>query len=97
MELPQNRVASQEQPTPNPHRDFKIIVNAREKTVHSEELTFAEVVELAFNPAPSGPNIVITVTYRNGPKENPQGTLTAGNSVKIKNGMHFNVTATDRS
>jgi Multiubiquitin len=81
-----------------PHpKEFTIIVNARQKLVASKELTFDEVVALAFNPVPSGPNIVITVTYRHGPHENPEGLLSKGEHVWIKNGMVFNVKATDKS
>ncbi len=78
-------------------KKFTIIVNARKKEVATKKLTFDEVVALAFNPVPSGPNIVITVTYRHGPHENPEGVLAKGESVWIKNGMVFNVKATDRS
>ena len=78
-------------------KEFTIIVNARQKVVASKELTFDEVVALAFSPVPSGPNIVITVTYRHGPHENPEGLLSKGERVWIKNGMVFNVKATDKS
>jgi hypothetical protein len=79
------------------HATTTIIVNGREKTVTSKELTFAQVVALAFSPPPSGENIVFTVTYRKGPHPRPEGTMTEGQSVKIKEGMIFNVTATDKS
>lgn len=78
-------------------KEFTIIVNARERKVSSKDLTFDEVVALAFNPVPSGPNIVITVTYRHGPHQNPEGILAKGEKIWIKNGMVFNVKATDRS
>lgn len=76
----------------------QIIVNAQPKTVQKGELSFEEVVELAYdgNP-PSGPNWFFTVTYRRGPAHKPQGTLVAGQSVKVKEGMVFNVHATDKS
>lgn len=78
-------------------KQFTIIVNGREKKVAPDELSYKQVVDLAFedNP-PTGPNIVITVTYRNA-EDNKQGTLMAGQTVKIKNGTIFNVTATDKS
>jgi hypothetical protein len=78
-------------------RDITIIVNGERKTVRTTELSFDQVVDLAFNPRPQGPNIVFTITYRKGPKENPEGTLVQGGVVKIKDGMVFNVTATDKS
>lgn len=78
-------------------REFTIVVNGQKKVVHSRKLTFMQLVALAFNPVPSGPNWVFTITYRNGPPSNPQGTLVEGQSIRIKNGMVFNVTATDKS
>lgn len=74
-----------------------IVVNARKKTVHTRKLTFEQLVALAFDPVPTGPNWEFTVTYRNGPHSHPQGTLLSGQSVRIHEGMIFNVTATDKS
>lgn len=79
------------------HNDFKIVVNGREKVVTKNRLSFDEVVILAFTTPPNGPNIMFTITYRNGPRQNPEGTLSEGGKVKIKDGMIFNVTATDKS
>ena len=76
---------------------WHIIVNTREKTVDADELTFDHVVRLAFDPVPSGPNIMITVSYRHAAGEKHDGTLTQGESVKIKDGTVFVVTATDKS
>lgn len=78
-------------------KEVTIVVNGQQKQVEKTELTFADVVGLAFNPVPSGPNVMITVTYRNGHGEKPEGTLTEGESVKVKEGMIFDVTATDKS
>lgn len=77
--------------------EYRIIVNAREKIVTAKELTFNQVVALAFDPVPSGPYIEITVAYRKGPAHKPHGTLTTGETVKVKDGMIFDVTATDKS
>lgn len=85
------------EPKENSEKDYTIIVNGREKTVESKELTFSEIVNLAFENPPSGPNTIFTVTYRRGTGNKPEGTLTEGDSVKIKEGMIFNVTATDKS
>jgi multiubiquitin len=75
-----------------------IIVNGRPKEVEGKELTFEEIVNLAFdNNPPTGENIVITVTYSKGEEGKKEGTLLPGESVKIKDGMVFNVTATDKS
>ena len=74
-----------------------IIVNAREKVWTEREISFDQVVKLAFPTPPPGANIVYTVTYRRGQGRKPEGTLTEGESVKVKDGMIFNVTATDKS
>ena len=78
-------------------KQYTIIVNGREKTVTKKELSFAEIVALAFEKPPTGENIVFTITYRRGEGNKPEGTLIEGETVKIKEGMIFNVTATDKS
>ena len=78
-------------------KDITIVVNGREKTVTGKELTFAQLVALAFDTPPTGENIVFTITYRRGHGDKPEGSLVEGETVKIKKGMIFNVTATDKS
>lgn len=78
-------------------KDFTIIVNGRQEVVTSKELSFAEVLALAFDSPPTGPNIVFTITYRRGEGNKPEGSMVEGETVKIKDGMIFNVTATDKS
>jgi hypothetical protein len=41
--------------------------------------------------------ICFTITYRRGQGNKPEGTLDDGDTVKLKEGMIFNVTATDKS
>jgi Multiubiquitin len=81
------------------HREkvVTIVVNGQPKQVPSkEEITFKEVVDLAYdNNPPSGPDVVITVTYKEG--EHKKGSLVEGQSVKVKDGMVFNVSATNKS
>lgn len=78
-------------------KEFTIIINGRKKEVTAKELSFEDIVNLAFdNNPPKGPNVVITVTYSKG-EDGKQGTLLPGDIVKIKNNMVFNVTATDKS
>lgn len=79
------------------NKDITIIVNGRQKTVTARELSFAEIVNLAFDTPPTGQNIVFTVTYRRGEGNKPEGSLVEGETVKVKEGMIFNVTATDKS
>jgi len=79
-------------------KPISIIVNGREKTVTTRELTFDEVVKLAFDNPPYGPNTIFTITYRkSGNEHQPEGHLVEGQTVKVKKGTIFNVTATDKS
>jgi hypothetical protein len=75
---------------------IKIIINGREKVVHKDVLSFAEVVRLAFD-SPPGENAMFTVTYRNADQRPDHGELVAGQTVKVKNGTIFNVHATNKS
>lgn len=87
--------------TPNEHfysqKIFTIIVNGQKKDWVETKISFDELVKLAFPVPPVGTAIMFTVTYRKGPKANPKGSLLEGHSVRIKNGMVFDVTSTDRS
>lgn len=75
-----------------------VVVNGQQKVVRERELTFREVVALAYDGSPpAGENWSFTVTYRRGESEKPHGSLVAGDEVKVKEGMIFNVTATDKS
>lgn len=78
-------------------REITIIVNGRRKKVRATELTFEQIVALAFDNPPSGDGVQFTVQFTRGPEERPSGALVEGQSVKIKNGMEFDVTSTNRS
>lgn len=77
-------------------KSYTIVVNGRPKTVTDKEISFEAVVDLAY-PQPRGANLMFTVTYRRGEGNKPEGTLVEGESVKVKEGMIFNVSATDKS
>jgi hypothetical protein len=81
------------------HRDKEIVivVNGRKKTVDTKKLTFDELISLGFDDPPTGEFICFTITYRRGHGEKPAGTLIEGEPVRVKDGMIFNVTATDKS
>jgi len=74
-----------------------IIVNGRQKQVTTRDLTFDQVVALAFPNPQTGPDILYTVTYKRGEGHKPEGTLEVGGSVKVKEGEIFDVTKTNRS
>ena len=76
-----------------------ITVNAVEHYHHSNSISFEEVVKLAFgNNAPlDNPNIAYSCNYFNGSPNHPEGPLTKGDSVNIRNDMSFTVTRADQS
>lgn len=78
-------------------KEITIIVNGRERTVTGKEVTFDQLVALAFDAPPTGENIQFTITYRRGPGNKPEGSVVEGETVKVKKGMIFNVTSTDKS
>jgi Multiubiquitin len=92
-----NSTAQEEQEAQGkPDKDVVIIVNAEEKTVESDIVTFDEVTSLAY-PTPPYADTLYTVTYRNA-KNPKEGSLVEGQSVEVKkHGTIFNVTATDKS
>lgn len=79
-----------------PH-DLILIVNGREKHWAENEISFEQVVVLAFGSYDNNPNKVYTVTYDRGPHQNPEGSMVRETKVFVKNKMIFNVTATDKS
>lgn len=82
---------------PKPVVDYEIIVNARPRIVHDEDVTFEQVVALAF-PGPHGPNIMFSMTYRHAASKPHAGELGLGGIVEVKKkGTIFNVTKTDKS
>jgi len=78
-------------------QDIKIIVNAEQHAVRQRRLTFEDVVRLAFADAIFNNDIIYTVTYKRGPHQNREGSLVAGETVSITNGMIFNAKRTDKS
>jgi hypothetical protein len=78
-------------------KEFTIIVNATPKVVEGRDLSFIEVVHLEFPNATVQGNIIYTVTYKKGPDSHKEGSMDIGDIVKLKKGMVFNVSATDKS
>lgn len=75
-----------------------LIVNAKPKPWAKPRISFDEVVILAgYGELLNNPNAVLTVTYDNGPRKNPAGTMVRGDKVRVKNKMIFNATPTDKS
>ncbi|MET4322513.1 multiubiquitin domain-containing protein [Bradyrhizobium sp. RT5a] len=77
-------------------RDTEIIVNARKRTVKGDEVSFEQIVQLAF-PGSHDPSVAFSMTFRHAASEPHSGELGAGGHVKVKDGTVFNVTKTIRS
>jgi hypothetical protein len=78
-------------------KSFLIIVNGTKKQWDKPIINFAEVIILAFGRYDESQNLIYTVGYEDGPMENPQGTMSKGNEVSIKNKMIFHATAANKS
>jgi len=77
--------------------EVTIYVNGRPRTVEKREHTFDEVVRWAYPNPHSGPDYEYTVTYSKGPDGKKEGILVAGQTIKVKEGMIFNVYETNKS
>jgi multiubiquitin len=81
-------------------RESKIKVNGRTRVVEGREVSFEEVVKLAFPSGPTKPNTKFTVTFRNAAQVPASGELDPGQRVRVKlgdtpvNETIFNVTET---
>lgn len=61
--------------------------SAQKSVDKNKELTYEEVVALAFENPPTGENILITVNYRRGQGNKPEGSLAAGDpAVRLRKG-----------
>lgn len=81
---------------PGQNKEYKIIVNAREHIWKEKEITFDQIIILAFGSISNDPNVSYTVTFKRG-HGNKEGSMVKGDSEKIKEGMIFNATQTNKS
>lgn len=81
----------------NEKKDVTIIVNGTNHQWPKVEITYAEVVTLDVPTYPQHPEITYSVMYSRGHGEKPEGILTPGGSVKVKEGMIFRVSPTGQS
>lgn len=75
-------------------KTYKVFVNGTEHVVDHDDLTFEEVVVLAFGEPNATTIYMVTFTHGREPKE---GELVAGQSVTVKNNTEFDVDDTGRS
>ncbi len=63
----------------------------------NEDITYAQVVTLEVPDYALHPEITYSVKYTRGQGNKPEGILIVGASVKVKDGMVFNVSETGQS
>lgn len=74
-----------------------IFVNGTPHEVEKGEITYTEVVTLAFPDFPQHPERTYAVTYEKGHDHKPVGSLPPGGKVEVKNEMRFHVKHTGES
>ena len=73
-----------------------IIVNLKEKKWFAKKISYVEVVKLVY-PDYDPDKKSYTVKYTNGPKQNPEGSMSDGDIIYVKSKMKFHVSATNKS
>jgi len=74
-----------------------IIVEGTPHEWPKDEITFAEVVTLEVPDYAQHTEITYSVKYKRGQGNKPEGILSPGGSVKVKEGMIFSVSDTGQS
>ncbi len=81
---------------PGQNKEFTIYVNGTIEKWNNKVISYDEVVRLAFETPPYGVNTEYQVVYSEA-QGHKEGTLAKGQTVKIKDGTEFDVSATDKS
>lgn len=78
-------------------KTITIIIDGTPHEVPKDEITYADLVTLSDPTYPQHPETTYSVTYKRGQGNKPEGTLSPGGTVKVKEGMVFNVSRTGQS
>jgi hypothetical protein len=76
-------------------KEIIIFINTREFTLHQKSLTYQDLIELAYPGDIPNPNKIYDITYSN--ENGLDGKVGVGGSVKLEEGMVFNVILANRS
>lgn len=80
------------------HENINVIfVNTIDHNWSEKEISFDQVVILAFGAISSDPKVIYTITFKRGHGDKPEGGMVKGEVVKVKNEMRFNVTQSNQS
>lgn len=80
-----------------PKKTVTIVVEGTEHEWPKDDISYAEVVTLEVPDYAQHPEITYAVRYKRGHGNKPEGTLAPGASVKVNQGMIFNVSETGQS
>ena len=78
-------------------KQITIYVRGRRHVFAAEKITYRQVVDLGYPNGQHGPFFEYDVTWKDGPKEEEEGTLKEGDAVGVVEGMRFDVKFTDKS
>ena len=78
-------------------KEVTIMVNGTPYRVEKDEITYDEVVTLAFPDYVQHPERTYSVTYKRGHGSKPEGILSPGSKVRVKNEMEFKIKHTGQS
>ena len=79
------------------HKTVTIVVEGTPHEWPEEYISYEQVVTLDVPDYSQNPQINFTVTYKKGPRNKPEGSLSRGGTVKVREGMIFRVTRTGQS
>lgn len=96
MNLQQDKAPGKEE-APGQNKEYSFTINSKERTWSDKKISYEQLVVLAFGSVSADPNVYYTITFKKGENEKPEGTLVKGDEVRLKDGMRFNVTQTNRS
>ena len=77
--------------------EVTIIVGGTPHLWKQKKISFKEVIILGYGEYIDRDTMVYTVAYEDGPRQNPEGSMTKEQTVFVKNKMIFHVTANDKS
>lgn len=78
-------------------KNVNIIVEGNPHEWVKDDISYEEVVSLEIPNYSSHPEITYSVKYKRGHGSKPEGILSPGGSVKVKDGMIFSVSETGQS
>jgi hypothetical protein len=81
----------------NEKKTVTIVVNGTPHEWPKEEITYAQVATLDVPDYEQHPEVTYSVKYKRGHGDKPEGILSIGGSVKVKEGMVFSVSKTGQS